>query len=89
MTMLDVSIGAGSGVSFADTYWSTSEPVAPDTSRRDATNLGLALVNWMILLFLMCTMLLAATLPNDSAVMGGVASVTCSGKTCAPAQPAH
>jgi hypothetical protein len=89
MTVLDLSIGSASGVSAAESYWSTTEPVPVKASRRDAVNIGLALVNWMVLLFLMCALLLAKTLPTDSGVMGGVASVTCNGTTCAPAQPAR
>jgi hypothetical protein len=52
-------------------------------------NFVLALVNWMILLLLFCALLLATTVPSGSDVVGGVASVTCQGKTCSQIHPAE
>jgi hypothetical protein len=66
-----------------------------DTSGRAAAvaphpvNFVLALVNWMILLLLFCALLLATTVPGGSDVVGGVASVTCQGKTCSQIHPAE
>jgi hypothetical protein len=62
----------------------------PVALRRDPLNVVLALVNWMVLLLLLCGLLLAHTLPTRSTsdVIGGVSSVTCHGKTCSKIQPA-
>jgi hypothetical protein len=62
----------------------------PVALRRDPLNVVLALVNWMVLLLLLCGLLLAYTLPTRSSsdVIGGVSSVTCHAKTCGKVQPA-
>lgn len=43
----------------------------------DRINVGLALVNWCFLLLLMCALLLAKTLPADTALTSGFAAEDC------------
>ena len=70
--------------------WMADAPAEAIAVRRDPVNLALTLVNWMVLLLLLCGLLLAYTLPTGSSsdVIGGVSSVTCHGKTCGKIQPA-
>ncbi|HEY2832671.1 MAG TPA: hypothetical protein VGJ14_09615 [Sporichthyaceae bacterium] len=56
--------------------------------RVDPLNVMLALVNWMVLLLLLCGFLLAQTLPLDSALTGTAASCPPGAQTCATA-PQH
>jgi hypothetical protein len=66
------------------------EPIGEVAVPRDRINVGLGLVNWVLLMLLMCALLLAKTLPTATFdTLGGVASVTCSGKTCTKVPSAH
>lgn len=47
----------------------------------DRINVGLALVNWCVLLLLMCGLLLAKTLPSDSQLTSGFADEDCKAST--------
>ena len=47
----------------------------------DRINVGLALVNWCFLLLLMCGLLLAKTLPSDTALTSGFAAEDCKSST--------
>jgi|GEM_PF-6600003 len=68
--------------------WASRVSADPVAARRNAINIGLGLVNWLILLLLMCALLLAKTLPAGSSdLLGGVSSVTCNAKTCTKVQP--
>jgi hypothetical protein len=72
--------------------WQPIESAPAAVSRHDAVGLGLALLNWMVLLLLLCGLLLAKTLPTSTGTAGsdtvtGVASVTCHGKTCSKVTP--
>jgi len=51
----------------------------------DPINVVLALVNWMVLLLLLCGFLLAKTLPGDTALTGTDGSCPSGAKTCATA----
>jgi hypothetical protein len=53
--------------------------------RVDPLNVVLALVNWMVLLLLLCGFLLAQTLPLDSALTGTSGSCSTGAQTCATA----
>lgn len=89
MAMLGLIVDESSDTAAADEFWTTAEPTQAAPSRMDRINVGLTLVNWMVLLLMMCALLLAWTLPKGSDVIGGVASVTCVGKTCTPVEPAN
>jgi hypothetical protein len=54
--------------------------------RVDPLNVVLALVNWMVLLLLLCGFLLAKTLPLDSKLTGADGSCSPGTKACATAQ---
>ena len=70
--------------------WVADESGPAAALRRDPVSTTLALVNWLVLLLMLCGLLLANTLPTGSSsdVIGGVSSVTCHGKTCSKIQPA-
>jgi hypothetical protein len=51
----------------------------------DPVNVLLALVNWMVLLLLVCGFLLAKTLPMDTALTGTGSDCSANAKTCATA----
>jgi hypothetical protein len=59
--------------------------------RVDPLNVVLALVNWMVLLLLLCGFLLATTLPLDSKLTGSDGSCPAGSTTCATAgqHPTH
>ena len=60
---------------------------APDKAGTvDPINVVLAMVNWMVLLLLLCGFLLAKTLPLDTALTGTDGSCPSGAKTCATAQ---
>lgn len=68
----------------------TAEPTAVRANGDEASaievdriNVGLALVNWCLLLLLMCGLLLAKTLPADSQLTGGLAADECKGSVSA------
>ncbi|MGQ0842525.1 MAG: hypothetical protein ACT4QF_00180 [Sporichthyaceae bacterium] len=48
----------------------------------DRINVGLALVNWCFLLLLMCALLLAKTLPSNTALTSGFSAEDCTTATC-------
>jgi hypothetical protein len=51
----------------------------------DPINVVLALVNWMVLLLLLCGFLLATTLPKDTTLTGTDGACAAGAKTCATA----
>jgi len=57
-----------------------------DAVRIDPMNVVLALVNWMVLLLLLCGFLLAKTLPLDTKLTGTDGSCSPGTKACATAQ---
>ncbi|HZE66487.1 MAG TPA: hypothetical protein VE081_07660 [Sporichthyaceae bacterium] len=57
-----------------------------DAVRIDPMNVVLALVNWMVLLLLLCGFLLATTLPLDSKLTGSDGSCPSGSKACVTAQ---
>ncbi|HEX3828914.1 MAG TPA: hypothetical protein VHV82_16765 [Sporichthyaceae bacterium] len=69
--------------------WVGDESRHAAAGQGDPVNFVLALVNWMVLLLLFAALLLLKTLPSGSDVIGGVASVTCQGKTCSQIHPAQ
>jgi len=72
----------------ADHAWVGGESGDAAAEQSDPINFVLALVNWMVLLLLFAALLLLKTVPTGSDVIGGVASVTCQGKTCSQIHPA-
>lgn len=48
----------------------------------DRINVGLALVNWCVLLLLLCGLLLAKTLPADAQLTSGLGGEDCKTATC-------
>lgn len=66
-------------------------PTVDDEPLVDRVNVGLALVNWCVLLLLFCALLLAKTLPVDPQLTGGLATEECApaSATCQDAAPAQ
>ncbi|MGQ0463874.1 MAG: hypothetical protein ACT4QG_01005 [Sporichthyaceae bacterium] len=58
------------------------EMTSGPTVEVDRINVGLALVNWCVLLLLLCGLLLAKTLPSDTRLTSGLGGEDCTTATC-------
>lgn len=67
-----------------------AQPIVADDADVDRINVGLALVNWCVLLLLFCALLLAKTLPSGAQLTGGISSEDCktTSASCQDVKPA-